>query len=688
MYKSFYNLSEKPFQINTDPNYLWLGAKHKEALAILEYGITSENGFLLLTGDVGAGKTTLINALLKKLQDDVLVASVSNPNLDLMDFFDHIAQSLGIQQQFDRKGDFLIYFKEFLQKINQDHKRVLLIIDEAHNLSEELLEEIRLLSNIELPEKKLINIFFVGQNEINQTLKSNECRALRQRITLNYNIKPLSETETPQYIKHRLKVAGTEANIFKLKAIHEIYRFSGGYPRLINIICDRALLTGYVRSLKKITPDIILECVQELLLPDETKEDIYFNSSQPSIADNLVPDVELLSAKEKEIAFQETNSRDIPSMEPQTLDGATTFKNQTEYKHAFEFVLKLKNKGLKYVTPVGSFAKASVLALKDQGLEYAATVSYFVKRTWKNSLEFKNRRMLYGTLAGSLIIITSIVVLSYDYSISQSDQRQPVSQGFNTSVSMESNEPLSSSMIPFEKAVVKSPNETDNANGVIEPQFASRSEQDNFVPSELGAFATMEAGEDEAESDKLFLLEQAREAVESNNFSLAVELIESDMAQEIEIKELYVKALRGQAGLLFKDDTTQAENLLLKAVNLDTQNAMAYYDLGKLYTQTKDNSKAIEANLMAVALDPDSADTFFNLGFNYAAVKNYVRAEKMFLRTTELKPPFLDKAVFNLAIVQYKQGKKQQCIENLEKALKVNPDNQRAQKYLKRFKGL
>ena len=153
MYKLFYNLSEKPFQINTDPHFLWLGANHKEALATLGYGLTSENGFLLLTGDVGAGKTTLVNALLKNLDKDVLVANVSNPKLNVMDFLNHLAQSLGIERHFENKVDFIFYFQEFLQNISRDQKRVLVIIDEAQKLSIDLLEEIRLLSNVEQPEQ-------------------------------------------------------------------------------------------------------------------------------------------------------------------------------------------------------------------------------------------------------------------------------------------------------------------------------------------------------------------------------------------------------------------------------------------------------------------------------------------------------------------------------------------------------
>ncbi len=270
MYLSHYNLLEKPFQITTDPKFLWLGENHQEALAMLTYAVHDNRGFLLLTGDVGTGKTTLINALLRDLDNDTIVATVVDPGLEKLEFFTFLGQVFAIKDKFAQKVDFIAHFTRFLDDAHSNHIRVLLIIDEAQKLPGELLEEIRLLSNIEKEDRKLLNIFFVGQNEFNRTLAKKNCRALRQRITITYQIKPLNQDETGQYIKHRLKVAGTEKRIFDKRAIREIHAFSQGYPRLINIICDHALLTGYVRELKSITPQIIKECARELTLPGET----------------------------------------------------------------------------------------------------------------------------------------------------------------------------------------------------------------------------------------------------------------------------------------------------------------------------------------------------------------------------------------------------------------------------------
>jgi len=271
MYLSHYNLVEKPFQISTDPKFLWMGEKHREALAVLKYGIINNQGFVLLTGDVGTGKTTMINALLRDLDSDTIVAVVSDPKLDRLEFFNLIANAFRLKKSFTDKLDFTLYFTQFLNAAHRENKKVLLIIDEAQNISLELLEEIRLLSNIEVPDRKLLNIFFAGQNEFNNILMRNECRPLRQRITVTYNIPPLTETETREYITHRLKVAGARREIFNKQAIRKIYSFANGYPRLINIMCDHALLTGYVKDLTKITPKIIKECTKELSLPGETR---------------------------------------------------------------------------------------------------------------------------------------------------------------------------------------------------------------------------------------------------------------------------------------------------------------------------------------------------------------------------------------------------------------------------------
>lgn len=271
MYLNHFGFKQKPFQISTDPGFLWLGEKHKEALATLRYGILDNRGFLLLTGDVGTGKTTLIHALVNSLEKNTRVATVPDPDLGLLDFLHFIASAFDMNAAFTSKGEFLIRFREFLIENNRQGKKVLLILDEAQRLSHEQLDEIRVLSNIETQQNKLLNIFFVGQDEFNDTLLENKNRALRQRITINYNIDPLTRAETTEYIRYRLKMAGAENNVFSPAAVSETYCFSKGYPRLINILCDHALLTGYVRGKKTIDSEIVAECTRELRIqPGQT----------------------------------------------------------------------------------------------------------------------------------------------------------------------------------------------------------------------------------------------------------------------------------------------------------------------------------------------------------------------------------------------------------------------------------
>ena len=264
MYLNYFNLREKPFNISPDSRFLWLSEKHKEGLATLKYAILEEKGFLLLTGDVGTGKTLLIRAFTKMSDIETLIATIPDPDLEIMDFFKLLAEEFKMKQTFNSKGDFLVQLKHFLLESYGSDKKVLLIIDEAQRLNHQLLEQIRLLSNIEMDHRKLINIFFVGQVEFNEMLMEEENRAVRQRIAVNYRLEPLTAAETADYIRHRLDMAGTTEEIFKAGAMREIYTLSKGYPRLINIICDFALMTAYSSESKKINAGMIKNCGKEL----------------------------------------------------------------------------------------------------------------------------------------------------------------------------------------------------------------------------------------------------------------------------------------------------------------------------------------------------------------------------------------------------------------------------------------
>ncbi len=264
MYLSHYQLKQKPFQLSPDPRFLWLGETHKEALATLRYGILENRGLLLLVGDVGTGKTTLINGLLNGLNDDITVATIFDPGLEKIEFFNFLANAFKLNRRYESKGDFLVHFIHFLNREYAQGRKALLIIDEAQRLNAEMLEEIRLLSNIEKQDAKLLNIFLVGQNELLDTLSTEKSRAFMHRITTNHNIRPLKRTEVEDYIRFRMKIAGTQKRIFTKAAIRSIIAFSDCYPRLINTICDHALLTGYVNNLSRINARTVNNCRKEL----------------------------------------------------------------------------------------------------------------------------------------------------------------------------------------------------------------------------------------------------------------------------------------------------------------------------------------------------------------------------------------------------------------------------------------
>jgi general secretion pathway protein A len=296
MYLNHYNLRQKPFSISPDPKFLWFSENHKEALAVLKYGILDNRGFLLLTGDIGTGKTALINALVKKIDVAALVATIPDPGLSSLDFFNFLSEEFEMNRHFDTKGDFLIHFKHFLYRAYEGNRNVLLIIDEAQRLDHEMLEQVRLLSNIEMQNRKLINIFFVGQSEFNEMLLDEKNKAVRQRITASYHLDPLTDVETVKYIQHRLKVAGAEKDIFTAGAIREVFSCSQGNPRLINIICDHALLTGYSSGVTLIDKEIISECANELHITGDII-DLIDNSPSP---DKTTKDSDLIRKSQKQ----------------------------------------------------------------------------------------------------------------------------------------------------------------------------------------------------------------------------------------------------------------------------------------------------------------------------------------------------------------------------------------------------
>ena len=267
MYTSYFGLNEKPFAITPDPRYLFMSERHGEALAHLVYGVTESGGFMQLTGEVGTGKTTLVRSLLQsRMPDNADVAVVLNPQLSAREFLVAICEELGIELPDDRNS-----IKALIDTLNQhllqahaDGRRTILVVDEAQNLAPEVLEEVRLLTNLETSKQKLLQIVLIGQPELRELLARNDLRQLAQRITGRYHLEPLSREETAQYIEHRLKVAGALSEVFDSGAKREAFRLSQGVPRLINVICDRALLGAYSAETRKVTRGMVRRAAAEV----------------------------------------------------------------------------------------------------------------------------------------------------------------------------------------------------------------------------------------------------------------------------------------------------------------------------------------------------------------------------------------------------------------------------------------
>jgi general secretion pathway protein A len=265
MYTKFYGFKEKPFEITPNPRFLYLSENHKEALAHLTYAVRERKGFTVITGEVGTGKTTLVQTLLSRLDGNVKTAYLFNPMMDSTDFLHYICEDLGLKGQKRSKGQYLAELHNFLMTCYTRNESVVVIIDEAQNLDPKLLEEVRLLTNLETAKSKLLQVILIGQPELNDTLNRISCRQLKQRISLRYHIQPLNKEDTKKYIKKRLIMAGAfDPNIFTLKALNKIYDYSKGIPRLINIVCDNALLTGYANEQKVISDKIIREVTSGL----------------------------------------------------------------------------------------------------------------------------------------------------------------------------------------------------------------------------------------------------------------------------------------------------------------------------------------------------------------------------------------------------------------------------------------
>lgn len=265
MYLEYYKLREKPFNVTSDPNFLYMSRRHREAFTHLIYGIKERKGFIEITGEVGTGKTTLCRALLNKLDSRTKAAFIFNSDLSEVQLLHAIVEDFGMRTKKRSKIDLFNSLNSFLIEQLRMNSNVVLILDEAQNLRSRALEQIRMLSNLETEKEKLFQIILVGQPELRDKLGSPNLRQLRQRIGIRYHISPLEREETVDYINHRLRVAGSDGSVkFTEDAIERIYEYSNGVPRLINIVSDKALLLGFVLETYGIDEKIIDRSIEEI----------------------------------------------------------------------------------------------------------------------------------------------------------------------------------------------------------------------------------------------------------------------------------------------------------------------------------------------------------------------------------------------------------------------------------------
>jgi len=270
MYNEYFGLKEPPFSIAPDPHYLYMSDKHREALAHLLYGINSDNGFVLLTGDVGTGKTTVCRCLLQQMPENSDIAFILNPKLSVDELLAVICDELRISYPGGNTSNkiFIDCINAYLIDTNAKGRRTVLIIEEAQNLSPDVLEQIRLLTNLETNERKLLQIIMVGQPELNEMLSRPELRQLQQRVTARFHLGPLTKQELPSYVLHRLSVAGVDRILFPPATISRLFKLSSGVPRKVNLICDRALLGTYVQGKSIIDISTLNKAAGEVLGTD------------------------------------------------------------------------------------------------------------------------------------------------------------------------------------------------------------------------------------------------------------------------------------------------------------------------------------------------------------------------------------------------------------------------------------
>src|SRR5689334_20048761 len=268
MYLEYFGLSAQPFQLTPDSDFLFMSEPHSRAKAYMDYTVWNREGFVVLTGEIGCGKTTLIQKLLSELDENVIVAKIFQTQLDEVEFLQAVLVEFGLNPFNAKKVELLDMLNTFLVDQFLQHKQIVLIVDDAHNLSLKVLEEIRMFAGLETRKEKILHVILVGQPQLNEVLDHPDMQQLIQRVKLRYHIRALTEQELGNYVRHRLSIAGaTTRTLFPAQTLPVVYKYAGGIPRLINTLCDTALTCAYADNLAEVTPQVVETAAKELQWP-------------------------------------------------------------------------------------------------------------------------------------------------------------------------------------------------------------------------------------------------------------------------------------------------------------------------------------------------------------------------------------------------------------------------------------
>ncbi|MBT1450631.1 XrtA-associated ATPase [Glaciecola sp. XM2] len=265
MYESYYGLNSKPFQLTPDPKFFFASKLHKRAMSYLQYGLSQAEGFIVITGDIGTGKTTIANSLLSNIEEDIYAAQIVTPKLSPDELVKMVASKFNLPAEDKSKSDLLESIQKFLQQLNRNGKRALLLVDEAQNLPLETIEELRMLSNFQLNGKPLLQSFLLGQAELQPILRAPNMEQFRQRIVASCHLTPLNREEMQEYIEHRLHFAGCEReDLITQESFDAIYQFTNGVPRKVNTLMDRILLFGFLEELETFELEPVKQVIEEV----------------------------------------------------------------------------------------------------------------------------------------------------------------------------------------------------------------------------------------------------------------------------------------------------------------------------------------------------------------------------------------------------------------------------------------